>query len=72
MEMKFPNVSSLKGDLAPLIPFDKPDTKIKLKQRKIYLKLEQGLLIDGMRYQHVLNQIIFQLVLKKKNEELIL
>ncbi|KAA6356161.1 MAG: hypothetical protein EZS28_048312, partial [Streblomastix strix] len=66
------NDSSLKEGLSSFIPFDDPDTKIKIKYRNIYLKLELGLLIDGMRYQHILNQIIFQMktnIIKKEDLE---
>ncbi|KAA6393485.1 MAG: hypothetical protein EZS28_010988 [Streblomastix strix] len=69
MEMKFPNVSYLKGDLAPLIPFDDPDTKIEIKQRNIYLKLDSCItssregelplcLLDSERYEPSLQQTL--------------
>ncbi|KAA6384293.1 MAG: putative E3 ubiquitin-protein ligase Itchy [Streblomastix strix] len=33
---------------APVIPFENPDTQIKIKQRNISLKIEQGLLMDSV------------------------
>ncbi|KAA6400960.1 MAG: hypothetical protein EZS28_003523 [Streblomastix strix] len=49
-------ITSLKGDQASFTPFDNNDTQIQLKMRNIYLKLQQGLLIEGMRYQHILKK----------------